>query len=86
MARHKAQLALAVTDITVYAIGIAACNIEKFSLAGSLIIRHCALYHMTEVIEFVAEVFDRRPTLLACPRMRMRRVLGSGGIEIAVGL
>jgi hypothetical protein len=49
-------------------------------------VSHGTFYHVTEVVELMAQVFLHAPALVACPEVRMLRVLCTGGIEISVSL
>ena len=43
-----------------------------------------AFHHVAEVVEFVAQVFLLAPAGIASPLMGFLRILGAGGVEIAV--
>ena len=66
-------------------VGITAGDVEELTLTRCLPIGYGTLYHVTEVIELVREVFLLYPTLVTSPVMGISGVLGACGVEIAVG-
>ena len=67
-------------------VGIAAGNVKKLSLTRRLPIGHGTLYHVPQVVELMTQVLLLHPALLSCPVVWVRRVLRTGGIQVAVRL
>ena len=47
---------------------------------------YSTFYHVSKVVELMAQILFLAPALVASPEMRMLRVLCTGGIEISVSL
>ena len=73
-----------ITDFTADTVGITTGNVEERAFAGSLIVSDGAFDHVTEIVELMTEILYEFPTMLTCPLMRVFRVHGTTGIEIAV--
>ena len=86
MSRYHASLSWVRTYLLNHAVGIADGDIEELAATCSLPVSHGTLHHVTEVVELMAQVFLHAPALVACPEVRMLRVLCTGGIEISVSL
>ena len=86
MSRHHAGLSRFGSHLTDDTVGVAYGDVKEVAASRGLIVCDGSLYHMSEVIELVAEILFFRPPLVASPLMRMLRVLCSGSIEITVGL
>ena len=86
MTRHDAGLSRVRTYLFTYHIGIADGDVEELTATSSLIVSDGSLYHVSEVVELVAQVFLLAPAGVASPLMGLTRILGARGIEIAVRL
>ena len=86
MTGHYTRLTRIRTNLLAYDIGIADSDIEELSASCSLIMGDGSLYHVTEVIEFMAQVFLLTPAFVASPLMWLLRILGAGSVEISVRL
>ena len=86
MSRYHTSLSWVRTYFANHAVGIADSDVEELAATCSLPMSHGTLHHVTEVVELMAQVFLHAPALVACPEVRMLRVLCTGGIEISVSL
>ena len=86
MTRYDAGLSRIRTYLLTYHVGIADGDVEELTAACGLIVGDGALHHVAEVVEFVAQVFLLAPTGVASPFVGLLRILGAGGVEIAVRL
>ena len=77
-------LSFACTDFTAYAVGISDGDIEEVLLSGSLVVGDGAFHHVSQVVEFMAQVFHLFPALASRPFMWMFRIHGSAGVEVSV--
>ena len=84
MSRYIFLLFGPVADFAADTIGIFNGNIKEVSLSGSLIMRYGSFDHVPQIVEFMAQVLYGYPAFFSCPVVRMLRVHGTGGIEIAV--
>lgn len=53
--------------------------------ARGLIVSHCSLYHMTQIIQLMAEIFLQRPPLVTSPLVGMLGIHRARSVQIAVG-
>ena len=67
MTWNAIHLILAKTHFATYAVGIADGDVEEVALACCLIVSHCTLEHMTEVVELMARFLYLLPALGAYP-------------------
>ena len=86
MSRYHASLSWVGTNLANHAVGIADSDVEELAATCSLPVSHGTFYHVTEVVELVAQILFLAPALVASPEMRMLRVLCTCGIEISVSL
>ncbi len=86
MPRYNASLPCCRSHLPAYAIGIADGDVEELPRACGLVMRDGTLYHVAEIIQLVAETLFLRPSLAACPLVRMCRVLRACGVQVAVRL
>ena len=86
MSRYHASLSWVRTNLANHAVGIADSDVEELAATSSLPVSHGTFYHVTEVVELVAQILFLAPALVASPEMRMLRILCTGGIEISVRL
>ena len=86
MSRYHASLSWVRTNLANHAVGIADSDVEELAATSSLPVSHGTFYHVTEVVELVAQILFLAPALVASPEMRMLRILCTGGIEVTVSL
>ena len=86
MSRYHASLSWVRTYLANYTVGIADSDVEELAATSSLPVSHGTFYHVTEVVELVAQILFLAPALVASPEMGMLRVLCTCGIEISVSL
>ena len=86
MSRHDAGLSLTGTNLADYTVGISLGNIQELVTSCSLIVCTGSIDHVAQVVQLMAEEVLSLPALLARPMVRMFRINGTGGIEIAVRL
>ena len=86
MSRYHASLSWVRTNLANHAVGIADSDVEELAATCSLPVSHGTFYHVTEVVELVAQILFLAPALVASPEMRMLRILCTGGIEVSVSL
>ena len=86
MSRYHASLSWVRTYLANYTVGIADSDVEELAATSSLPMSHGTFYHVTEVVELVAQILFLAPALVASPEMGMLRVLCTCGIEISVSL
>lgn len=86
MSRYHASLSWVRTNLANHAVGIADSDVEELAATCSLPVSYGTFYHVTEVVELVAQILFLAPALVASPEMRMLRILCTGGIEISVSL
>ena len=84
MSRYHASLSWVRTYLLNHAVGIADGDVEELAATCSLPVSHGTFYHVTEVVELVAQILFLAPALVASPEMRMLRILCTGGIEVSV--
>ena len=84
MSRYHASLSWVRTYLANHAVGIADSDVEELAATSCLPVSHGTFYHVTEVVELVAQILFLAPALVASPEMRMFRILCTGGIEISV--
>ena len=61
--RNAYNLSVALADLAAYAVSVLDGDVKEIALSCSLIVSDGTLYHVTEVIELVAEVLYKLPTL-----------------------
>ena len=83
--RHHTSLSGIGSHLAADTVGIADGDVEELTAARGLIVGDGTLYHVTEVVELMAEVLFLAPALLARPLVGLFGVLGARGVEIAVG-
>ena len=86
MSWYHASLSWVRTYFANHAVGIADGDVEELAATCSLPVSHGTFYHVTEIVELMAQILFLAPTLVASPEMRMFRILCTGGIEISVSL
>ena len=86
MAGHHTGLTWIWAYLATYTVGIADGDIEELATTCSLIVGYGAFYHMTKVIELMAQILFHAPALVASPLMGLFRILGSRSVKIAIGL
>ena len=86
MSRNDGSLSWFRSHFLYHTIGIALGDIQELGASGSLIVSAGCIYHVTEVVKFVARLLVLDPTLISRPLVWMLRVDGTGGIEIAIWL
>ena len=84
MSRHQALLVRPVAYRLADAVGVADGYIQEVPFSGSLVMGYSTLYHVSQVIEFMAQVLYSHPALRSCPIMGMLRVHGTGGIQVSI--
>ena len=86
VARYAYYLVCAVTDLAAYAVSVSDGDVKEVALSCSLVVCDCTLYHVTEVVELMAEVLYKLPTLCTSPLVRMLRVHCTACVEVSVRL
>ena len=86
VAGHHGLLSFTGTDLADYAVGILLRYVEKLGAAGGLVMSAGRIYHMAEVVEFVAAILDCLPAFASRPGMRVLRIHRAGGVKISVRL
>ena len=77
MTWHHAGLSRFVAHLSTYTIGILDGNVEEILLACSIIMCHCCLAEVTEIVELMTQIFHAFPTFGTSPFMRVLGVLGT---------
>ena len=85
MARNHACLSWVRPHLSNHAVGVADGDVEELPASCSLPVSHGTFNHVAQIIQFMAQIFFHAPSLVACPEVRMFRVLCTGGIEVAIG-
>ena len=85
MSGNTDLLPFACTYLTTYAIGVLDGDVEEVFLPGCLIVGDGTFHHVSQIIELMAQVFYLFPALASRPFVRMLRVHGAAGVEVAVG-
>ncbi len=62
----------------------AQCDVQQRALSGGLIVRDGGFVQMAEVVQLVAVDRFEHPSLRAGPLVRIQRIDGARGVEIAV--
>ena len=86
MSGYHRGLILSRSNLLHNTVGISFGNIEEVSLPCGLIMGAGSIHHVTEIIELMTQHLLLRPSCLSRPAVRLVRVDGAGGIEIAVRL
>ena len=86
VSRHAHHLSFAFANLAAHAVGIADGDVQEVALARSLVVRNGTLYHVSQVVEFVAQVLYQFPALGTGPFVRMFGVHGTAGVEVSVRL
>ena len=86
MTWHHTSLTCIRSHLTDDTVSITFGDIQEFFASCRLIVGAGSIHHVTEVIQLMAQEVLHFPALLACPMMWMRRVDGTGGIQVTVWL
>ena len=86
VSRNDGSLSWFRSNLLYHTIGIALGDIQELGASRSLIVSAGCIYHVTEVVKFVARLLVLDPTLISRPLMWMLWIDGTGGIEIAIRL
>ena len=86
MAGHTDLLSGTGAYLTAYAVGITDSDIQKITLPGRLVMSNGPLYHVSQIIELMAQFLHLFPTLAARPFVRMLGIHGTAGVKVSVRL
>ncbi len=84
MTRYHTSLSLFSAHLTDDTVSITLGDIQEFFAPCRLIVGTGGIHHVTEVIQLMTQKVLHFPAFLSCPMMWMRRVDGTGGIQVAV--
>ena len=86
MTGNHTSLSVLVAHLTNDTISIAFGNVQELVRTRSLIVGTSSIHHVAQVIELMTGMFLSSPALMGSPTVRMLRIDGASGIEIAIRL
>ena len=84
VSRYYACLSGIGAHLTAHTVRIAYGDVQELARPRGLPVCHSTLHHVPQVVEFMAQVILLRPTLVACPVVRVLGVHGTCRVEVAV--
>ena len=86
MTRNHTSLSVLGTHLADDTISITLGNVQELIRTRSLIVGTGSIHHVAQVIKLMAGMLLSSPALMGSPTVRVLRIDGTGGIEIAISL